>query len=206
MRAAPDRKRRPEDAGTYGVGELLLAALDAGARRIVVGLGGSGSTDGGAGLLAALGASADRPLDAGNAGLRGVTRSTCRPPGRGSRASRWWPPRTWTTRSPASSARPRSSVRRRASPRSGCPRSTGSLEELAVATDRRTALEKGAGAAGGLGYGLLVVGAVRRPGIDVVARAVGLPARPCRRQPVITGEGASNYSSRSGEAPRRSSC
>src|SRR5688572_19119186 len=64
--------RDAERATTYGVGELLLAALDAGARRIVVGLGGSGTNDGGAGLLAALGATADRPLDGGVAGLEGV--------------------------------------------------------------------------------------------------------------------------------------
>jgi len=41
-----------DTATTYGVGELVLAAADAGARRVVVGLGGSGTNDGGAGLLA----------------------------------------------------------------------------------------------------------------------------------------------------------
>src|SRR5690554_201359 len=49
-------ERRPLEATTYGVGELVGAALDAGARRIVLGLGGSATTDGGAGLLQALGA------------------------------------------------------------------------------------------------------------------------------------------------------
>jgi glycerate 2-kinase len=53
-------------ASTFGVGELLRAALDGGARRIVVGVGGSASTDGGAGLAVALGA---RLLDAGGAEL-----------------------------------------------------------------------------------------------------------------------------------------
>ncbi len=53
-------------ATTFGVGELLRAALDGGARRIVVGVGGSASTDGGAGMLAALGA---RLLDASGADL-----------------------------------------------------------------------------------------------------------------------------------------
>ena len=58
MRAAPDAgcERDPERGSTVGVGELLGAALDAGARRVVVGLGGSATNDGGAGLLAALGA------------------------------------------------------------------------------------------------------------------------------------------------------
>ena len=62
-----------ELATSYGVGELLVAALEAGAETVVVGLGGSGTNDGGAGLLAALGATADAPLDRGVAGLSGVS-------------------------------------------------------------------------------------------------------------------------------------
>src|SRR3954447_25627904 len=46
------RRERAEEASTRGVGDLLLAARDAGAGQVVVGLGGSGTTDGGAGLLA----------------------------------------------------------------------------------------------------------------------------------------------------------
>ncbi|NLC36915.1 MAG: glycerate kinase, partial [Alcaligenaceae bacterium] len=49
-------QRQPLQASTYGVGQLVLEALNAGARRIVLGLGGSATTDGGAGLLQALGA------------------------------------------------------------------------------------------------------------------------------------------------------
>src|SRR5690606_27011489 len=56
---------QPLTSSTHGVGEAIAAAVDRGARRIVVGLGGSATNDGGAGLLAALGATADRPLDAG---------------------------------------------------------------------------------------------------------------------------------------------
>ena len=48
-------ERDPRTTTTYGVGQLVLAALDAGARRVVVGLGGSATHDGGAGMLAALG-------------------------------------------------------------------------------------------------------------------------------------------------------
>jgi len=55
MRVPPDR-RDASRADSYGTGELVLAALDHGARRIVVGLGGSATNDGGAGLLRALGA------------------------------------------------------------------------------------------------------------------------------------------------------
>src|SRR5579875_1319595 len=46
----------PLTASTFGVGQVIAAALDAGAREIVLGLGGSASTDGGAGLIQALGA------------------------------------------------------------------------------------------------------------------------------------------------------
>ncbi|MEZ5097561.1 MAG: glycerate kinase [Nocardioides sp.] len=57
----------PESATTYGVGAMIGRAVEAGARRVVVGMGGSGTTDGGAGLLAALGADSDVDLDAGRA-------------------------------------------------------------------------------------------------------------------------------------------
>ena len=51
-------RRNARAATSYGVGQLIAAAIDSGARRIVVGLGGTASTDGGAGMLAALGATA----------------------------------------------------------------------------------------------------------------------------------------------------
>ncbi|MEJ7707908.1 MAG: glycerate kinase [Nocardioidaceae bacterium] len=51
-------RRDPERATSYGVGQLISAAIDDGARTIVVGVGGLATNDGGAGLLAALGASA----------------------------------------------------------------------------------------------------------------------------------------------------
>jgi glycerate kinase len=73
----PDR-RDARAATSYGVGQLIAAAIDSGARRIVVGLGGTASTDGGAGMLAALGATARDAagspiaLEAGGAALAGV--------------------------------------------------------------------------------------------------------------------------------------
>ena len=66
-RLAPD-ERDPERTGTWGTGELIRAALDLGLRRIVVGLGGSATTDGGLGLARALGI---RALDADGAELEG---------------------------------------------------------------------------------------------------------------------------------------
>ena len=72
----PGGRLRPLTATSYGVGELIGAAADAGARHIVLGLGGSATTDGGAGLMAALGArllGADGgPVASGGAALAGL--------------------------------------------------------------------------------------------------------------------------------------
>uniref|UniRef100_UPI0015FFE1A9 glycerate kinase n=1 Tax=Nocardioides stalactiti TaxID=2755356 RepID=UPI0015FFE1A9 len=71
----------------------------------------------------------------------------------------------------------------------------------AAATARRLSLEKGAGAAGGLGFALLLLGAVREPGIGLVADAVDLAARARAADVVVTGEGAFDFSSRAGKVP-----
>ncbi|GAB3197381.1 glycerate kinase [Nocardioides hungaricus] len=194
------RKERPESASTYGVGELLRAAVDSGATRVVVGLGGSGTNDGGAGLLAALGATADRPLDEGVAGLAGVTRVEL--------------PASFRDRGVELVAasdvdNPLTGLFGAAKvfgPQKGVaeerlPVVDGWLEELAAATDRRTSLEKGAGAAGGLGFALLLLGAAREPGIELVAGALRLAERARTADLVITGEGAFDYSSRGGKVP-----
>lgn len=74
----PPRQRKPRDAGTFGVGQLVLEAMQAGARRIVLGLGGSATTDGGAGLFQALGGrlldAEGRELPPGGAALNCLTR------------------------------------------------------------------------------------------------------------------------------------
>jgi len=190
-----------ERASTVGVGELLVAALDAGARTVVVGLGGSGSSDGGAGLLHALGASADAPLDRGAVGLAGVGTVDLAP----ARA------RVGDVRLVAASDvdSPLTGLFGAAKvfgPQKGIPEDLllevdGWLERFAAAVDRRTSLEKGAGAAGGLGYGLQVLGATREPGIDLVADAVRLEQRSRAADLVVTGEGAFDFSSRSGKVP-----
>ena len=193
--------KRPEEATTYGVGELVAAAVDAGASTVVVGLGGSGTNDGGAGLLAALGATADVPLDAGGAGLDGVTSVEVAE----ARA------RIGSVRLVAASDvdNPLTGLfgaTKTFGPQKGIPEERlpvvdGWLEQYAAALDRRLALEKGAGAAGGLGYALLVLGATREPGIALVADAVGLSDRAGVADLVITGEGAFDYSSRAGKVP-----
>lgn len=185
-----------ESATTYGVGELLLAASRAGAARVVVGLGGSGTNDGGAGLLAALGATSDRPLDAGVAGLAGITRVTL-------------PEVSLQLVAATDVDNPLTGLfgaTKVYGPQKGVaeerlPVVDGWLEELVAATDRRTALVKGAGAAGGLGFALLLLGGTREPGIGLVTDAVRLAERARAADLVVTGEGAFDFSSRSGKVP-----
>jgi glycerate kinase len=196
-------ERDPERASTYGVGELVLAAVGSGVRRVVIGLGGTGTNDGGAGLLAALGASCAPPraLEHGPLGLAGlesvdlaaalhrcagvelVAASDVDNPLLGLIGAT----------SVYGAQKGVTDERKHAV--------EASLERLAALTDKRLALAKGAGAAGGLGFALLLLGATRRPGIELVADAVGLADRAVAADLVITGEGAFDFSSRSGKVP-----
>jgi glycerate kinase len=195
----------PWHATTAGVGAAVGAALDAGATAVVVGLGGSATNDGGAGLLGALGATADVPLDGGPEGLRGITQLDVSP------------------------ARERLDgvhlvaaidvdvpllgmfgATKTFGPQKGLGEDEvlvvdRILDELVVAAcgsapaDRRIAEQPGAGAAGGLGFALLLLGATARPGVELVADAVGLPASCAEHDLVVTGEGTYDHTSRSGK-------
>lgn len=191
----------PEAASTHGVGELIGHAVDAGATEIVVGLGGSGTNDGGAGLLAALGANADEPLDQGVAGLVGLTRLDL-----SGAVDRVAGVRLVAASDVDSPLTGLFGATKTFGPQKGIAEERlavvdGVLQDFAEVADRRLALAKGAGAAGGLGYALLLLGATRTPGIDLVAQAVGLRSRAEQVDLVLTGEGAFDFSSRSGKVP-----
>ncbi len=192
---------RAEAASSVGVGDLVLAAVAAGADRVVVGLGGSGTNDGGAGLLSSLGATADRPLDAGVAGLAGVTTLDLEPVRARLNdvvlvaASDVDSPLTGLFGATKTFGEQKGIAEDR------LPAVDAVLEELAAATDRRASLTPGAGAAGGLGFALMLLGATREPGIGLVAAAVRLPERARVCDLVVTGEGAFDFSSRSGKVP-----
>jgi glycerate kinase len=199
----PPEQRDPERASTWGVGEMILAGVQAGATTVAVGLGGSGTNDGGAGLLAALGATSEPAdaLESGPSSLASLRRIDVEPA------------RQATARAALVAA---SDVD---NPLLGLQGATnvfgaqkGVTEErkqavdatlgtLAAATDKKVALAKGAGAAGGLGFALLLLGATRRPGVELVADAVGLPERARVADLVVTGEGALDVSSRGGKVP-----
>jgi glycerate kinase len=195
------RDRDVEAATTVGVGELLLAAAASGATRIVVGLGGSGTNDGGAGLLAALGATGSARLDAGPRLLGELTSVDVAP----ARAALTGVEVVAATDvdNPLTGL---FGATKTYGPQKGLPEDRlvavdAILEHFAGLVDRRTALEKGAGAAGGLGYALLLLGATRVAGIGLVADAVRLPERARTADVVLTGEGAFDFSSRSGKVP-----
>jgi glycerate 2-kinase len=187
----------PEKASTYGVGQLLTAAIDSGVRRVVVGLGGSGTTDGGAGLLAALGAEPVAQLRAGAVGLAGLdTVSLPVPPDvEIVIASDVDNPLTGLFGAAKTYGPQKGLAEDR------LPAIDGLLEHFAGRTDPRRALEKGAGAAGGLGFALMLIGGRREPGIGLVAAIVGLADRARQCDLVVTGEGAFDFSSRSGKVP-----
>jgi glycerate 2-kinase len=77
----------------------------------------------------------------------------------------------------------------------------GLLTDFSAVAGQRASLEPGAGAAGGLGYALLLLGATRSPGVEMVAEAVKLRERAALADLVVTGEGAFDFSSRSGKVP-----
>lgn len=190
-----------EGASTYGVGELVAAALGAGATRLVVGLGGSGTNDAGAGMLAALGATSrpDGALTAGPAGLAELA-SVDLEPAR-SRLRGADVVAASDVDNPLLGLRGATNVY---GPQKGIAADRlvevdGALSVFAHLADRSVADQPGAGAAGGLGYGLFLLGAHREPGFATVAAAVGLAAAVAEADLVLTGEGKLDPQSMSGK-------
>jgi len=188
----------PLRASTYGTGQLILAALDAGCRKLIVGVGGSATNDGGAGMAQALGArlldSDDTELPRGGAALARLARidvsgldarlaecrvtvatdvvnPLCGPTG----ASRLYGPQKGATPTMVESLE-------------------AALRRYGEVVGRDLGVDivdlAGAGAAGGLGGGLVAfLKAQVRSGAELVAEAVGLRARLVRADIVFTGEG-----------------
>lgn len=194
--------RRPMVASSRGLGELIRAAVEDGASRVVIGAGGTATNDGGAGVLAALGATAQGGvLDHGPEGLADLQAVDVEPARRTTAgvelvlasdvdnqllglvgATKTYGPQKGLTEEQLLTA-------------------DGRLQRFAELVDRKLAAQKGAGAAGGIGYALLLLGADRRPGVEVVAEAVDLAGRLRGADLVVTGEGAFDFSSRSGKVP-----
>jgi glycerate kinase len=166
----------PVAATTRGTGELLVAAVSAGARRVLVGVGGSATTDGGRGALEAI-------EDAG--GLAGIdVVVACDVETRFVQAAEVFGPQKGATPAQVVELRAR-------------------LAALAVEIRERYGVDvtalPGSGAAGGLAGGLAALGARLVPGFGVVAESVGLLDRLVGTDLVVTGEGCLDASSWSGK-------
>ena len=202
---SPDR-RDPMRSNTFGTGELILDASRRGARKIIIGLGGSATNDGGAGLAAALGA---RFLDSKGAlldpiplnylqctkiiapekiGSELIIASDVRNPLLGSNgASRIYGPQKGATPE-------------------GVEKLEIALEYLANRVTADLGMDyrnfQGAGAAGGTGFGLLsFCGASMQSGFDLIAEILGLDALMADSDLVITGEGSLDLQSLEGKGP-----
>lgn len=175
---------RPLEATTRGTGELLDAAVAAGAREILLGVGGSATTDGGTGALGALSPSTLAAVRGGE--VRVVV--CCDVTTRYEDAARVFGPQKGA--SPGDVATLTGRLRRW----------RGELHER-FGVDVGTI--EGGGAAGGLAGGLAAVGAVLRPGFDLVAEHVGLAARLAAADLVITGEGRLDATSMHGKVVGR---
>ena len=199
-------ERDPQRTTTYGVGQLVRAALDADVTRIVIGLGGSATNDGGSGLLAALGLTrhdaSGALLPPGGAALRDVDHLSGAPDPRLARVEIV---AATDVDSPLLGLHGASAV---FGPQKGASREDVALLDGAL-TRWADVLEEflgtslrdrpGAGAAGGLGAALFAVGARREPGIALVQEAIGLADRVAQADLVITGEGTFDFSSLAGK-------
>ncbi|GAA1426913.1 glycerate kinase [Streptomyces thermospinosisporus] len=212
LQRLPEGVLAPLTATTYGSGELLRAALDAGARTIVFGVGGSATTDGGAGMLSALGArflKADgEPVAPGGGGLAELASADLS--GLDERlssvefvlASDVDNPLTGPKGAPAvygpqKGASPEDVERLDAALAHFAKVLEGELGAKAA----ELAASPGAGAAGGIGYGALLVGARFRPGIEVMLDVLGFAPALERADLVITGEGSLDQQTLHGKAP-----
>ncbi|MEV5972501.1 glycerate kinase [Streptomyces sp. NPDC051921] len=199
-------------ATTYGSGELLRAALDAGATSIVFGVGGSATTDGGAGMLAALGArflDADgEPVGPGGAALAGL--ATADLSGVDPRFADVDLVLASDVDNPLTGPKGCAAVygpQKGASPEdvetldAALAHYAGVLEKAIGPKATELAASPGAGGAGGIGYGALLIGASFRPGIELMLEVLGFAPALERATLVITGEGSLDEQTLHGKAP-----
>lgn len=207
----PADRRDPGATTTYGVGELIRAALDLGARRVLVGCGDSGTSDGGAGALQALGARLTdhhgRELPPGGAALTELVRVDTSGLDRRLAATE-----LLVACNPFNVLCGTHGVARVFGPQKGA--SPAEVEVLSAALERwATVLTRdlppaidlrtapGTGASGGLGAGLAALGARLLPRFEVLLDRLDLDARLARADLVITAEGALDHQTVRGKIP-----
>jgi glycerate kinase len=209
LQRLPAGKPAPMTASSHGLGAVVAQALDHGCRDIIVGVGGSASTDGGAGLLAALGAT-----------LRDENGARIEPSGQGIGSVAHLDltglhpeiaSASFTLASDVDSplSGPQGAARVFAPQKGATPDQVleldRSLRRWADVVERQTKADfrtaAGAGAAGGVGFAALaVLGAQMQPGIDVIIDRIELDRHLQGACAVVTGEGSLDRQSLRGKA------
>ena len=197
-------RRLPWDAHTYGLGQAIAAALEHGVSRLVIGIGSSASTDGGVGMLTAMGVSfrdaSGAPIPLGARGLSQIASSRVaglRPP----------PPGGTVVLSDVTNPLlgPRGAATvfgpQKGLDTEGVARADAALAHLAAVVPTIDPATPGAGAAGGTGFALLSWGARLVPGSEEIAQLIGLADAVAEASVVITGEGSFDGQSAAGKAP-----
>jgi len=206
----PGGRPAPLTASSFGAGEVLRAALEAGARRIVLGVGGSASTDGGAGLLQALGVrvldTCGEPVRPGGAGLREVAALDLT----GLHQALYPADIILAADVDNPLTGPDGAAEVYGPQKGAAPAEVAALDAglrhwaavVAAAVGRDWSRTPGAGAAGGVGFAALaVLGATRRPGIELVLDLAGFEGALDGADLVITGEGSLDAQSLAGKTP-----
>jgi glycerate kinase len=203
-------ERNPLVTSTCGTGQLIRAVLDRGLRRIIVGIGGSATNDGGTGMASALGVRfldpAGAELPAGGAALARLERIDL--DGLDPRLAETELVVACDVDNPLCGARGATAVY---GPQKGATADMLEILDTALehfarvataATGREVAQEPGAGAAGGLGAGLRLFTPARfQPGIELVLEACGFRERLEGADLVLTGEGRTDAQTVMGKAP-----
>ena len=221
MRRLCESERDPVRANTFGVGEMILDASDRGAKEIIIGLGGSATNDGGFGMARALGfrfLAGTKELTEDISELQNLTEIKAPVAAGVSPANSTTQPARLPLQLKITAA---VDVRNPLLGKNGATRVFGpqkgaTEDELDILERALTRLaeviaeefgfdyrdQPGAGAAGGLGFGLTsFCGAKIRSGFDVVAEAVGLEPKMKDADLVITGEGSLDRQTLEGKTP-----
>ncbi|MCH8552133.1 MAG: glycerate kinase [Natronospirillum sp.] len=210
LHLVPAAERDPRKTTSWGTGELILAALDEGAQSIILGLGGSATNDGGAGMLQALGArlltSAGKPVAPGAQGLSEL--ATIDLDNLDARLARCRIEVACDVTNPLLGAQGASAI---FGPQKGADEAMieqmdgwlahyGAL--LETLSGNKVIEVPGAGAAGGMGAAFIgALQATLKPGIDLVMQAVGLEDRLQQADLVVTGEGRLDSQTMQGKTP-----
>jgi glycerate 2-kinase len=210
MRRLSENERDPVRATTFGVGEMILDAASRGANEIIIGLGGSATNDGGFGMAGALGFRFDYEHEQEQEKERECVTDLVD-------LSRIEKPQDLKLPKIVAAVDVKNPLLgKNGATRVFGPQKGGSKDELKVLERALARLadvvagefgfdyrdKPGAGAAGGLGFGLMsFCGATIRPGFDVVAEAVGLESKIKEADVVITGEGSLDRQTLEGKTP-----